>query len=426
MNKLSLKQEKLAALLLYLKKNKSVLKSDLDKIELNYDDVKEYITKKLGIQIIESRTDEFKLDTKIDFKLYPDIPPEYTENVKKILEEADLIIDDTDSLEIIYYIPKKKETQYGCLCCPLPLCKTYPEQIDTPNSTDRNASRVCPNNAISTEGYPTRITIDERSCFGCYICEKRCPVNAIEIVNGKAKVRKRKNDSEYHRIKKQNRKNAEEDFLLKIRDININYDTSDERVQIEKDLLDRIGPNGFNLLQDPFYTWCRNVFRYMNKNIRYSGGMGMKTRADLIMDSPLFVFEVKTPAEGAPKKAVRQVDDSATQIFEKKREIAGKGIICWKPTQDLLSAVDQKQKYMEASGVSNYRIIVIPTHMMIYLFLLYRDEIISTELIDEILNTHSDLNKNKLKDIINKTKKISSSNKQTIIYEIEELKESYY
>ena len=41
--------------------------------------------------------------------------------------------------------------------------------------------------------------------------------------------------------------------------------------------------------------------------------------------------------------------------------------------------------------------------MMIYLFLLYRDEIISTELIDEILNTHSELSKNKLKDIIRKT-----------------------
>lgn len=78
----------------------------------------------------------------------------------------------------------------SCLNCMNPRCiELSSENIQCPSfdkiayNTDMN---VCPVRAI--EVGENCIKIDEKSCIGCGLCAAACPVGAISIVSGKAKV----------------------------------------------------------------------------------------------------------------------------------------------------------------------------------------------------------------------------------------------
>ena len=78
----------------------------------------------------------------------------------------------------------------GCINCMNPrcinllsielVCNSFPDM-----SHDMNIS-VCPVDAI-TSG-EENIVIDERKCFGCGLCVDRCPIGAIHIEDGKARL----------------------------------------------------------------------------------------------------------------------------------------------------------------------------------------------------------------------------------------------
>ncbi len=78
----------------------------------------------------------------------------------------------------------------GCLNCVNPRCINITEKdihCKEFESISHNMNRlVCPVNAIKSG--PDSVTIDEKRCIGCGLCISSCPVGAIYMKNGKAKV----------------------------------------------------------------------------------------------------------------------------------------------------------------------------------------------------------------------------------------------
>lgn len=99
-----------------------------------------------------------------------------------------LIFNSDKETDIVFCNGKKMKA--GCINCINPKCMSLSdvniECTEFPNIAHDMSKYVCPVNAI-TNG-TTQIEIDDKKCIGCGLCVASCPIGAIYLKDGKAKV----------------------------------------------------------------------------------------------------------------------------------------------------------------------------------------------------------------------------------------------
>ena len=105
------------------------------------------------------------------------------------IQQPDCIFYEEGQPSVMHF--KNGETYVpSCINCMNPRCmKLFSNELVCPSfpnmSHDMNAA-VCPVDAIRPGA--KRIIIDEDKCIGCGLCVEKCPVGAIYIYNGTAKL----------------------------------------------------------------------------------------------------------------------------------------------------------------------------------------------------------------------------------------------
>lgn len=83
-----------------------------------------------------------------------------------------------------------KKIKAGCINCINPKCMNLQDKdvecMDFPNITHDMRKYLCPVNALKSG--TKEIVIDEKKCIGCGLCVASCPVGAIYLKGGKARV----------------------------------------------------------------------------------------------------------------------------------------------------------------------------------------------------------------------------------------------
>lgn len=424
---------------------KQILKDKLQETPVWYEDLpspKEYIAaalllfkhKRLNIRILEELkikdqvlavlrkykfiTESCDLSTgdngKLDFEIYRDIPPEDHEKVESIVKKYfPDIIEVTVSTKDVTFEPKKLDQRILCIKCHPARCAVYKDFLDTPNSSDSLASKLCPNDSIKRDINSGNIVIDKNRCVSCLLCAVNCPVNAIEIKETKLFPEKipSEQDKDYGIFR------GDVSSLMKINDEIIKKIPSRNlgglnKVALIAEFEKKIGPLEQNWDQIEFYTWVRNCFRGLSLDAKYTGGKGMKTRSDVTIVSPFPVaIEIKSPAEGKVNgKAIRQTDDAAAQLYQKFKRKVYTCAIGQEISPEAIRKANEHKQYRESQGARNFCIPIIPSKMLFYIFLLNQEINFKTDEIELIFRDfHGELGAEELKRYLtnlNKTRKI--------------------
>ncbi len=127
--------------------------------------------------------------------------------------------------------------------------------------------------------------------------------------------------------------------------------------------------------QTEFYSWVRNCLRGLGLDAKYTGGKGMKTRSDVTIFSPFPVaIEIKSPAEGKVNgKAIRQTDDAAAQLYQKFKRKVYTCAIGQEISPEAIRKANEHKQYRESQGAKNFCIPIIPSKMLLYIFLLNQE-----------------------------------------------------
>lgn len=411
---------------------KETLKNKLKEIPVWYDDLpspKEYVAaalilfrmKKLTLQILKdlkiekqvlALLEKYKLIKEpyvfaagdngiLDFKLYRDVPPEHFEKVDSVVKKYYSDIEEvTISTKDVTFEPKNFDQKMLCIKCHPPRCTVYKDYLDTPNSSDYLASKLCPNGSIKRDVKTGNIVIDKKLCVSCLLCAISCPVNAIHLKDTELFTEKIPDDDREYNIFADNIPS-----LIKINDSVIKkvakkYLVNLNRVKLVNEFEKKIGPLEQNWDQVEFYTWVRNCFRGLGLDSKYTGGRGMKTRSDITIVAPFpMAIEVKSPAEGKVNaKAIRQTDDAAAQLYQKFKRKVYTCAIGQEISPEAIRKADEHKQYRESQGAKNFCIPIIPSKSLFYIFLLHQELQFTTDEIEQIFrNFHGEFNEDKLK-----------------------------
>jgi ferredoxin len=424
---------------------KQSLKDKLKEIPVWYEDLpspKEYIAaalilfrqKRLTLQILEELkvkkqvlsllkgykliTESHELETgdngRLDFKIYRDIPPEDYKKVESVVKKYFLgIVDTAISTKDVTFKPKRFDQKMLCIKCHPPRCAVYKDYVDTPNSLDYLASKLCPNDSIMRDSDSGNMVIDKNRCVSCLLCAVNCPVNAIEIKDVELFPEgiPSKHEDDYTVF------TGNITALMKINDAVIKKIpprnlSGLNRVKLVNEFEKKISPLKQNWDQIEFYSWVRNCLRGLGIDAKYTGGKGMKTRSDVTIFSPFPVaIEVKSPAEGKVNgKAIRQTDDAAAQLFQKFKRKVYTCAIGQEISPEAIRKANEHKQYRESQGAKNFCIPIIPSKILLYIFLLKQEINFKTDEIELIFKDfHGELGAEELKRYLtnlNKTRKI--------------------
>ncbi|MDD5355488.1 MAG: 4Fe-4S binding protein [Candidatus Omnitrophica bacterium] len=424
---------------------KKIIKEKLKEIQIWYEDLpspREYIAaalilfrmKRLNLKILDelkikkqflTLLKAYKLKIKpdeleagdngiFDFRMSRDIPPEDYTRVDTIIKKyykktVEVVFAGQD----ITFEPKKLDSEILCIKCHPPRCAVYKDYLDTPNSLDSLASKLCPNDSIRRDNNSGNMIIDTKRCVFCLLCAVSCPVNAIELKDvelfPKAIPDKKRGD--YLVFK------GDIPSLIKINDevikkISFRTHADLDRIKLVKNFEKKIGPLEQNWDQVEFYSWVRNCLRGLGLDAKYTGGKGMKTRSDVTIFSPFPVaIEIKSPAEGKVNgKAIRQTDDAAAQLFQKFKRKVYTCAIGQEISPEAIRKADEHKQYRESQGAKNFCIPIISSKALQYIFLLHQEINFRPDEIELIFQEfHGEIKAGELKrylTIIDKIRKI--------------------
>ncbi|MFA5015526.1 MAG: 4Fe-4S binding protein [Actinomycetota bacterium] len=424
---------------------KKIIKEKLKEIPIWYEDLpspKEYIAaalilfmmKRLNLKILEElkikkqfltllkghklKTEPHELGAGdngiLDFRMSRDIPPEdYTKVDTVIRRYCKNAVETVKAGKDITFEPKRLDSKMLCIKCHPPRCVVYKDYLDTPNSLDSLASKLCPNDSIRRDNASGNMIIDSKRCVSCLLCAVSCPAKAIDLkgVGLFPKAIPDKNGSDYLVFE------GDIPSLIKINDTVIGKIlfrklTGLDRIKLVKDFEKKIGPLEQNWDQVEFYSWVRNCLRGLGLDAKYTGGKGMKTRSDVTIFSPFPVaIEIKSPAEGKVNgKAIRQTDDAAAQLFQKFKRKVYTCAIGQEISPEAIRKADEHKKYRESQGAKNFCIPIIPSKSLQYIFLLHQEINFRLGEIELIFKEfHGEIKAGELKrylTIIGKTRKI--------------------
>jgi len=345
-----------AALLIYLNKSNNSL--DLSKLDVNFKEAIENLSKK---GFVKTFGDTVKLSIETDFDLFHDVPFELRDHVIGILKKIDkefmsnynLIVERIKLNEV--FVDKNRFKMGECISCAYPSCKIY-SQTNQYGASDRFADRVCPVDIIQTSD-KGEIIIDEDKCIKCMLCVNRCPFSALSINKDKLKLTKSNHylTIEYAQKVKETENLISEKGMIKnieIKDISHIINLFESKISIP----------GRELKKDQFYVLVRNYFREFGFEATYSGSGGMKTRSDVTLLKPyLITIEVKSPAEGPVNlKAVRQAFHAAVQLGTQITLAVGDTIH--------KGAIEEAEKFRKV--VPQIKICLLEIKYLLFLFLI--------------------------------------------------------
>lgn len=374
--------------------------------------------KHYGIKVEANRIEEGD-EGRIDFRMSRDIPPENYFNVDLIIKEYCKAKQESELFATdVTFEPQKLESEILCIKCHPPRCSVYKEYLDTPNSLDCLASKLCPNESIRRDNSNGNMVIDTKRCVSCLLCAARCPANAIELKDIELFPKRIpiKEDKHYRLF---------EDaipVLIKINDevikkIPVRKLNLLDRVKLVRNFEKKIRPLDQNWDQVEFYSWVRNCFRGLGLDAKYTGGKGMKTRSDVTIFSPFPVaIEIKSPAEGKVNgKAIRQTDDAAAQLFQKFKKKVYTCAIGQEISPEAVRKANEHKLYRESQGAKGFCIPIIPSKVLQYLFLLHQEVKFTTDEIELLFRDyHGEIRGEELKDFLTaftKTRKIEGIKK---------------
>lgn len=314
-----------------------------------------------------------------NFRDYRDIPPEERENYKAHQQRLNLFEKTTEKPVVQVQLPIDRtslpQTNHCFNCYPSP-CVSYLSHLDTPNSSDYLAYKVCPTDALVREDNTNPPTFDETKCINCLLCVYRCPIGSIEISQIDGQVERilitemMPDDREIVSIEYGQTTNSLTQYLEQLQTRGLTL-SSAQRLSIVQ-YFEAIISSGKEprIDQNPFYTWVRNTLREFGYSAAYTGGAGMKTRSDVTIMTPYPVaIEVKSPEERMGVKAVRQTVDAATQLYRQFKRRVYTCVIGQHTTPEVLKKADEHRDYMLSQGVSQFNIPIIESRLLIYLLL---------------------------------------------------------
>ena len=327
-----------------------------------------------------SVTKQFPHEGTPNFCAYRDIPPEDRENFGIHEEQLDRVPQTTEMPTIPVQLPIERssppKTNHCLNCYPAP-CVTYLEHVNTPNSSDYLAYRVCPTNALIREDNAIPPVFDQKNCINCLLCVHRCPIESIETSKADGHIERLltaqeiPDDREIVPIEYSLITNELTQYLKQLSPKRLVF-SSQQRLRIVSRFEEIISPGKDPRIdQNPFYTWVRNVLRGFGYSVSYTGGAGMKTRSDVTIMAPYPVaIEVKSPEERMGVKAVRQTVDAASQLFSQFKRRVYTCVIGQHATPEILKKADEHRDYMLSQGVGQFNIPIIESKLLIHLFLL--------------------------------------------------------
>ena len=118
-----------------------------------------------------------------DFRDYRDIPPEEREHYKTHQESLNLFDKTIEKPLVQVQLPIDRtsppQTNHCFNCYPAP-CISYPAHLNTSNSSDYLADKVCPTDALVRGDSTNPLIFDETKCINCLLCVNLCPIGSIE------------------------------------------------------------------------------------------------------------------------------------------------------------------------------------------------------------------------------------------------------
>ena len=311
---------------------------------------------------------------------YRDIPPEDRENFAIHEERLNRVPRTTEMPTIPVQLPIDRssppETNHCFNCYPAP-CVTYIEHVNTPNSSDYLAYKVCPTDALIREDNTIPPVFNQTNCINCLLCVHRCPIGSIETSKTDGHIERLltsqeiPDDREIVSIEYRHISNELTQYLEQFSSKRLVF-SSAQRLKIVSRFEEIISAGRDPRIdQNPFYTWVRNVLRGLGYSVSYTGGAGMKTRSDVTISTPYPVaIEVKSPEERMGVKAVRQTVDAASQLFRQFKRRVYTCVIGQHSTPEILKKADEHRDYMLSQGVGQFNIPIIESKLLIHLFLL--------------------------------------------------------
>ena len=349
-----------------------------------------------------------------DFRDYRDIPPEERENYKAHQEWLNLFNKTTDKPLIQVQLPIDRasppQTSHCFNCYPAP-CVSYLAHLETPNSSDYLAYKVCPTDALVREDSANPPIFDETKCINCLLCVYRCPIGSIEISRTNGRIERIlmaeiiPDDREIVSIEYGQTTNTLTQYFEHLQTRNLML-FPPQRLSIVRHFEEIISPGKEPRIdQNPFYTWVRNTLRGFGYSTAYTGGTGMKTRSDVTITAPYPVaIEVKSPEEKMGAKAVRQAIDAAAQLQGQFTQHVHPCVIGQYTTPGVLKKADEIQAYMLSQGVSQFNIPIIESKLLIYLFLIKDIASLNPETMEPIFSKfHGRINGEHIRELVDHT-----------------------
>ena len=315
-----------------------------------------------------------------DFRDYRDIPPEERENYQAHRKRLNLFDKIKEESLVPVQLPIDRtllpQTNHCFNCYPAP-CVSYLAHLNTPNSSDYLAYKVCPTDALVKGDSANPPIFDETKCINCLLCVDLCPIGSIETAQTNGRVERVltteivPDDREVISIEYGQPTNSLTQYLERLQKRNLTLSPS-QRLNIVYHFEEIISPGKEPRIdQNPFYTWVRNALRGFGYSAAYTGGAGMKTRSDVTITAPYPVaIEVKSPEERMGVKAVRQTVDAAGQLYRRFKRRVYTCVIGQYATPEVLKKADEHRNYMLSQGVSQFNIAIIESKLLIYLFLI--------------------------------------------------------
>ena len=329
-----------------------------------------------------------------DFRDYRDIPPEEREHYKTHQESLNLFDKTIEKPLVQVQLPIDRtsppQTNHCFNCYPAP-CVSYLEHLNTPNSSDYLADKVCPTDAIVRADNTNPPIFDETKCINCLLCVHRCPIGSIEISPDNGQVERIliaeivPADREIISIEYGQMTNSLTQYLENLQTKSFTL-SSPQRLNIVRQFEEIISPGQEPKIdQNPFYTWVRNTLRGLGYSVAYTGGPGMKTRSDVTITTPYpVVIEVKSPEERMGAKAIRQAIDAAAQRQSHFTQQVHPCVIGQYTTPGVLKKADEIRDYMLSQGVSQFNIPIIESKLLIYLYLIKDAANLTPEMMEPI------------------------------------------
>ena len=346
-----------------------------------------------------------------NFRDYRDLPPEERENYKAHQEQLSLFEKTTEKPFVQVQLPIDRtllpQTNHCFNCYPAP-CVSYLAHLDTPNSSDYLAYKVCPTDALVREDNTNPPVFDETKCINCLLCVYRCPIGSIAISQTDGQVERIliaemvPDDREIISIEYGQTTNSLTQYLehLQTRSLTL---SSSQRLSIVQHFEEIISSGKEPRIdQNPFYTWVRNTLRGFGYSASYTGGAGMKTRSDVTITAPYPVaIEVKSPEERMGVKAVRQTVDAAAQLYRQFKRRVYTCVIGQHTTPEVLKKADEHRDYMLGQGVSQFNIPIIESRLLIYLLLIKDTAGLNPETMEPIFSEfHGRINRDHILKLI--------------------------